>query len=201
MRADIERWNLRFAANKEPVEARGEPELVACSKQLKGNGLALELACGRGANALYLAGLGYQVVAMDGSISALRQCVATSRRRGFAVYPVVTDLDNTILPEGTFQLISVVRYLNRSLFPAIVAALAPGALLFYKTFNRLHLIDHPRFNPDFVLRDNELVEAFGALEIVDGNECEGNSWILARRRIPEEAIAGVNRSGAIRQDS
>ena len=78
-------------------------------------------------------------------------------------------------------------YLNRDLFPAVVAALAPGGFLFYKTFNRLHLIDHPRFNPRFLLRDNELAEAFGTLEILAGEECEGHSWILARNSTHEAA--------------
>jgi SAM-dependent methyltransferase len=161
--------------------------LVAHSTLLTGKGLGPELACGRGANALYLAELGYQVVAMDGSINALRQCAAASRRQGLAVYPVVTDLDKTLLPVGAFQLISVIRYLNRDLFPAVVAALAPGGVLFYKTSNGLHLIDHPRFNPGFLLRDNELAEAFGMLEILAGEEYEGHSWILARNSTPEEA--------------
>lgn len=191
MRADIDRWNTRFAANPEPVEARGEPELAARSDLLTGQGLGLELACGRGANALFLAGLGYQVIAMDGSIHALRQCASASRRHGLAVFPVVTDLDRTSLPMSAFRLISVVRYLNRDLFPAIVAALAPGGILFYKTFNRLHLVDHPRFNPDFVLRDNELPEAFGSLETLGGEEGEGSSWILARRPASGQASGAL----------
>ncbi len=180
MRADIERWNRKFA-DARPVDApAGEAELVAVAGNLPAGGLALELACGRGAGALWLATLGYDVVALDGSINALRVCADAARREALPVFPVVMDLDHAVLPEGRFRMISIVRYLNRTLFPTLSDALAPGGMLFCKTFNRRHLEAQPRFNPDYLLQDGELPGLFpGLTEIASGNS-GGASWFLGR---------------------
>ena len=180
MRADIVRWNRKYAGGPRSVEPAGEPELVAAAPGLPGRGLALELACGRGANALYLARLGYEVVAVDCAVNGLGDCSRAAARLGLPVFPVVMDLDRAELPKRRFQLVCVVRYLNRSLFPVLTEALAPGGILFYKTFNARHLEAHPGFNPDYVLEDGELDRAFPALGRLAGGESETASWILAR---------------------
>ena len=181
MRADIERWNRKYAGKEVVTEPAGEPELVSLSKQTAGEGLALELACGRGANALYLATLGYKVIAMDGAINGLRSCQLGAEKLGLPVYSVVVDLDRLTLPPERFQFISVVRYLNRDLFATIARALAPGGILFYKTFNQEHLTSRPAFNPDFVLAENELSDAFANLEPISQGDRGGSSYLLARR--------------------
>lgn len=180
MRADIDRWNRKYAGGPRSVEPAGEPELAAAASALPGRGLALELACGRGANALFLARLGYQVVAVDCAINGLGSCRRTARRLGLPVFPVVMDLDRAALPHRRFRLVCVVRYLNRPLFPVLAEALAPGGVLFYKTFNRRHLEDHPGFNPGYVLEDGELDRAFAGLGRLAGGESGTTSWILAR---------------------
>lgn len=180
MRADIDRWNRKYAGGPGTVAPAGEPELVAMMPSLPGGGLALELACGRGANALYLARLGYEVIAVDGAVHGLGICHRAARRLALPVFPVAMDLDRAWLPHGRFQLICVVRYLNRSLFPLLAEALAPGGVLFCKTFNERHLEAHPGFNPDYVLGDGELDRSFVALERIAGDESGATSWILAR---------------------
>jgi SAM-dependent methyltransferase len=180
MQGDRERWNRRFADNGKAIRPTGEPELETAGHNLHRKGLALELACGRGANALYLARAGYDVVALDIAINGLRACRREARRRDLRVYPVVMDLDSLVLPNARFDLVSVVRYLNRGLFPVLVEALAPGGLLFYKTFNQRHLVDNPDFNPDYVLADGELAAAFSGLEPVLLDESGNSSVILAR---------------------
>ncbi len=180
MRSDIDRWNRKYAGGAGSVDPAGEPELAVAASALPGRGLALELACGRGANALYLARLGYEVIAVDCAINGLGACNRTARRLGLPVYPVVMDLERAVLPPGRFRLVCVVRYLNRGLFPALAEALAPGGILFYKTFNGRHLEDRRGFNPGYVLEDGELERAFSALERLAGDESGTTSWILAR---------------------
>lgn len=181
VREDREKWNERYASPPSVVQPRGEPELVALDGHLDGSGLAIEVACGKGANALYLATVGYGVVAADVSLSGLRVCKRTADRLQLPVYPVALDLDHGGLPGATFSLVSVVRYLNRNLCPVIIDALCPGGLLFYKTFNRRHLQAHPGFNPSYLLDDGELGRLFAELTIIDANESGSASWILARR--------------------
>jgi SAM-dependent methyltransferase len=182
MRADIERWNRKYSTNEDTVEPLAEPELKAYEATLGNNGFALELACGKGANALYLASLGFTVVAADASITGLRICQRSAAQSTLKIFPVVMDIDQCALPEDRFALISVVRYLNRAIFPALITALKPGGVLFYKTFNQRHLEQHPKFNADYVLQQDELQHVFSELELIGQSQAGSNSFILARKR-------------------
>jgi hypothetical protein len=60
----------------------------------------------------------------------------------------------------------VTNYLYRPLFPALMAALAPGGVLIYETFARGNeACGHPA-NPDYLLRRGELLEIAGDARIV-----------------------------------
>src|SRR5438067_11196563 len=95
-------------------------------------GRALDLACGAGRNALYLATLGWQVTAVDSSavaISILRERAA-GLAPGFSVDARVADLEAggfTIAP-ASFDLILDFFYLQRDLFPHIREGLPPGGV-------------------------------------------------------------------------
>ncbi len=180
MQEDIDRWNRKYAAMVS-VEPAGEPELVHRTPPLLGRGLALELACGQGANALYLAQLGYQVIAVDGAINGLVACHRAALRLGLPVYPAIMDLDRIELPCNHFDLIVVVRYLNRTLYPLLIDALAPGGILFYKTFNERYLSIRPTFRAEYVLAEGELEHAFGTLERLSSGKSDTMSYILSQR--------------------
>ncbi|MEA3291169.1 MAG: class I SAM-dependent methyltransferase [Pseudomonadota bacterium] len=179
---DITRWNRKYRELESEPDWTPEPELVEFSDQIRGSGLALDLACGAGKNALYLARLGYDVIAMDAALEGLRRCAQAAHWERLTVHPACVDLERYPLPESRFDLIIVVRYLNRALFPAIQTALKPGGLLFYKTFNRNFLQQKPGFNPDYVLRPGELVKSFSDLEIFESSDGEhaSTSFIIAR---------------------
>ena len=178
MRDDCERWNRKYRGGAGSVTPRAEPELLAHRRLLQASGTAIELACGTGANALYLASLGYDVVAADISIEGLKIANRAAQRLGLKIQPVVMDLDQYPLPKGHFSMISVIRYLNRAMFRHLVEALRPGGLLFYKTFNRRHLEIHPHFNPTYVLHDGELNAAFAALDVISHGEDGPCSYLL-----------------------
>ena len=181
MRDDRERWNRKYQSGTTDVIPSAEPELLASESALPMSGCAIEVASGKGANALYLASLGYDVVAADISIEGLKVANRAARRLDLKLLPVVLDLDQYPLPTGYFALISVVRYLNRTLFESLVTALRPGGLLFYKTFNRRHLDLNPNFNPAYVLNDGELETVFAALEIISQSEDGPSSYLLGRK--------------------
>ena len=180
MRADLDRWNRKYRGQREA--ALPDVDEVLTELVTSGAGLALDLACGRGANAVYLAEIGYTVVGIDGSSEALRQ--ARTRLAAQPVNFVVADLDRYPLPAAVFDLVVVVKYLNRPLLGAIGAAVKPGGLLFYRTFNRGHLQRAPRFNPDYVLKPGELEHHFAGFEFVDSHdqpESAPLSHVLCRR--------------------
>ena len=181
MRDDRERWNCKYQNGTGNVAPGAEPELLVHRRALGASGSAIELACGSGANALYLASIGYDVVAADISIEGLKIANRAAQRLGLKILPVVMDLDQYPLPKSYFAMISVIRYLNRAMFRHLIGSLRPGGLLFYKTFNRRHLDAQPSFNPRYVLNDGELVTALSALELIAHSEDGPSSYFLGRK--------------------
>lgn len=181
MRQDSARWNKRYLAGDGVVKAKPEPELEQVAEQLPGSGLALEIAAGKGANALYLASLGLNVIAADAAIQGLRICHQQAQREQLSVMPLVIDMEQWHIPQNTFDLVAVVRFLDRRLFASIAAALKPGGMLFYKTFNFRHLEVSPKFNSGFVLKSAELLQAFSMLEVIKSSEAGNSSYLLARK--------------------
>lgn len=124
---------------------------------------ALDVACGRGRNALYLARRGFQVTGLDRDGEGLSAARADAEARGLAVDLREADLeaDGATLPEAAFGLVCVFYFLHRPLLPAIAGAVRPGGFLVYETF----LIDgHTRWGTpgrkEFALDHNELLDAF-----------------------------------------
>lgn len=187
---DIARWNRKYEnAGTARVAPEGEPELVALSDRLDNRGLALDMAAGRGRNALYLATLGYRVIACDGAVSALVGCAGVSRDSGLPVYCMACDLESYRFGTDLFDLLVVVRYLNRPLLPVLPTWIRPGGWLFYKTFNTRFLETNPRFNPAYTVEPGELNEMFSGLDIraSDTDRTTGTvsdnrfSFVLARK--------------------
>lgn len=131
-------------------------------------GRALDVACGRGRHALFLAERGWAVRAVDRDAAAIAALRSEAGRRGVALAAEAVDLEagQPGLGDEAYDLIVVVHYLHRPLFPALVRALAPAGLLIYETFT----VDQARrgkpTNPDFLLEHGELRERLTALNIL-----------------------------------
>jgi SAM-dependent methyltransferase len=123
----------------------------------------LDVACGHGRHARWLAARGCRVTAVDVD-PACGASLAGSTDVDF----VLADLESAPWPfdAAQFDAVVVVHYLHRPLLPRLAAALAPGGLLLYETFARGNeQFGRPR-NPDFLLRPRELLEAFGSLRVL-----------------------------------
>jgi SAM-dependent methyltransferase len=153
-------WNRRYA-EREGDAFPGAPGrwLVENHALLLGSAgrSALDLACGDGRNAAYLAQLGFQVDAVDISDVAIESLSAAVSDRGLAVNPRRIDLERDPLPGSNYDVIVLLNYLQRSLFEPVARALAPGGLLFVETVTRTHVEElGQRFDQRFVLDRNEL---------------------------------------------
>jgi SAM-dependent methyltransferase len=189
-----DRWNERYAqADRQWLPERPAEWLVEHEALLTGGGRALDVACGDGRNALYLAQLGYMVDAIDVSDVAIDAVRATVRARGLTmtITACVVDLEREPLPAGPYDVIVMLNFLQRDLFTPLAQALAPGGLLLFETLARSHVdeLGHS-FNPDYLVEPGELLQAFGGLEVVDHHEGvaqrsgspRGVAGIVARRR-------------------
>ena len=132
-------------------------------------GAVADLACGRGRNALAIAGDGVPVVGVDRDAAHLGELRATALARGLAIRAVRADLEAAPFPPlrpGSCGAVVVCRYLHRPLAPRLAALLAPGGLLLYETFT-IHQreLGHGPRNPDFLLEPDELPALFPGLAI------------------------------------
>lgn len=127
MNADA--WEAHFLA---PGTKPGDPDPLVM--EIAGGmqpGRALDLACGVGANALWLAERGWEVTAVDRSPAAIEIVRAQAIQRGVRVTALVADLEAgefTVNP-GAWDLILMCRYLQRDLFEPSKLGLAPGGVL------------------------------------------------------------------------
>jgi rhodanese-related sulfurtransferase len=164
----------------QPAVAGPSPWLLENADLLpQERGHALDVACGRGRHALLLAAAGFQVRAIDRDAVAVGTLQAAAERLSLSVHAEALDLESGTPELGTaaYALVVVFHYLHRPLFPALVAAVAPGGLLLYETFT----VDQARrgrpTNPAFLLEHGELRRLVAPLTVVrerDG-DFEGRS--------------------------
>jgi tellurite methyltransferase len=136
--------------------------------------VALDLACGAGRNAVWLAEQGWDVYGCDVSLEALRLAGKLAHERGVALKLYCAELDDYMLPVNRFDLIVVFFYLQRKLFPQIRAALRPGGLLMYRTYL---LGGEPASHPQRRLNTHELPEVFNDFRALHYRETVGTRYI------------------------
>ena len=121
-------------------------------------GAILDVACGSGRHASFLARLGYSVTAVDREPQVIE-----------SVRFIQADLEDGSpwpLPGERFQGIVVTNYLHRPLFPVLADSLVPGGVLLYETFMQGNERYGRPSNPAFLLRPGELWQAFGGLHVI-----------------------------------
>jgi tellurite methyltransferase len=123
-------------------------------------GLVLDIAMGKGRNAVYLAEQGFDVEGVDISAESIQAALNLAENRRVKIKARIADLEKNCVFDTTYDLIIVSNYLQRSLFPQIKSSLTNNGMVVYETFT----IDQLRFghphNPDYLLRYNELLEYF-----------------------------------------
>lgn len=126
-------------------------------------GPVLDVACGGGRHALFFAARGHPVDAVDRDAAAV---AALARQPGITA--LCADLEGGSWPYAGRQFAAVVvtNYLHRPLFPALMAALAPGGVLIYETFAQGNAAYGRPANPDFLLQQGELLRVIGAARVV-----------------------------------
>lgn len=158
-----QRWDQRHAEAVDLGQVAGV--LAENLHLLPATGEALDLACGRGASALQLARAGLRVTAWDLSSVAIGRLSRGAQEQGVPVVAEVRDVIANPPPADRFDIILVSYFLERSLAPALMAALRPGGLLFYQTFSRIAVSNDGPSNPTYRLGDNELLQLFRPLNL------------------------------------
>lgn len=166
--ADREKWERRYAEGEYATRTHPTSLLADWLPRLPrpDGARALDLACGAGRNALFLASEGYRVDAMDISTVALERGSARAREMGVEVNWIPVDLDAAELPVDAYDLVVVARYMNRGLTDAIVAGLREGGYLVFEQHLRTDRDVAGPGSDRFRLAPNELLEEFAALRVI-----------------------------------
>lgn len=121
----------------------------------------LDLAAGSGRHTRFLSERGHAVTAVDRDALAMQAL-------GDRTETLVADLESGPWPLAgrSFDAVVVTNYLWRPLWPAILAAVAPGGVLLYETFaSGNETVGRPA-RPDFLLAPGELLRVAAGLRIV-----------------------------------
>lgn len=116
----------------------------------------LDLACGHGRHARWLAGRGVYVTAVDRDEAALATMAMLAN-----VTTLSADLEGAPWPlaaDATFDAVIVTNYLHRPLLAQIAASVAPGGVLIYETFAQGNERYGKPSNPLFLLAPGELLD-------------------------------------------
>lgn len=173
---DAARWDARHAAAADvgplpPDAVRGREELVPTS------GRALDVACGRGSVALWLARRGMAVDAVD--VSAVGLAAAARIGADLPVRWWRHDLDAGLPPgcAGPYDMVVCQRFRDPARYPALAGALAPDGLLVITVLSEVDEGPGPWRAPA-----GELLAAFGGLDVLVHAEADGEASLVARLR-------------------
>ncbi len=155
--------------------------LVDHQQLLPRSGRAIDIACGTGRNAIWLAELGLTTYGVDRDEEAVRQANEMAVQRGLPLRAELVDLERGDPPIDAvaFDVVLVVHYLHRPLFPWLLGALRPGGMLIYETFTRAQAARGKPTNPAFLLEVGELRELVRPLEILVEREGDFEGKMLA----------------------
>jgi len=173
-------WNRKFSEQSH-TSLEPDPFLVSAYDEFLSvlpAGSVLDVASGAGRHSIWLAQRGWRARLLDISdvgISLAERNASRALgpiRKEFLISAEVADL-NQMQNFGAeqYDLVLVLFYLQRELFPALISALKPGGFLLYKTY----MTDQQQFcggpsNPAFLLKPNELLHAFQFLRVLHYHE-------------------------------
>lgn len=184
---EINNWNKRYESRERPIEdldATPTPLLVSTASPLR-PGKALDLACGAGRNALWLAEHGWNVTAVDGAAAAIGILRTRAAANKLEINTVVADLEKhefQIEPER-WNLIVICYYLQRNLFECAKRGVAPGGLL----ISIVHITEPGEQETAHRLPPGKLEKYFADWEIL--HRYEGKAADTAHRRAVAELVA------------
>lgn len=180
-------WNERYSRGEQIIK-EPMPLLVSAAAKLE-PGRALDLACGAGRHAVFLAERGWQVTAVDASLVGIRLGMEAARERRVEVDWRVADLEANgfEIEAEAYDLILVFYYLQRKLFSQLRTGVRKGGHI----IAAIHMVDETPdikpMNPDFLLAPGELRAEFHGWEIL--HDYEGSPTEGGHKRRSAEIVA------------
>lgn len=166
--SDQQKWDQHYQADlavriQAPSVA---PVLVQNQHLLPCQGKALELACGLGDNAIFLAERGLLVSAWDLSAVAVQRLAARAASASLALTTECKDVVAAPPMPDQFDVVVVSCFLDRRLIAPIRNTIKAGGLVFYQTFIKEAVTQTGPRNLAYRLDNNELLDFFKGWQIL-----------------------------------
>ena len=168
--------NYQSCTNEFPLPAK---VLLDNQHLLPKEGSALDLACGRGANAICLAENSLTTSAWDISSVALEHVSNKAKEKNLHINTEVRDICQKPPAPDSFDIIVVSNFLERAIINDIKNSIKPNGLIFYQTFILDKINETGPSNPDYLLKENELLNLFKDWQIILYRE-EGKTGNIQR---------------------
>lgn len=143
-----------------PMPEAPSPWVTQHAALIKSGGRVLDLACGSGRHAIWLAQQGYQVDAIDRDVTAVS---SMSDINNIQVQIADLEASEAYLFNQHYDGIVVSRYLYRPLLKTLASILNSNGVLIYETFMLGNELLGKPSNPDFLLLPDELLEVYSPL--------------------------------------
>ncbi len=180
---DREHWDERYAASAPATgdDVRLPAEFAAYAELFPTSGFALDIACGRGLSALWLARRGMEVRGVDISPAVVAQANDLARGLGLGTRCrfEVADLDGGLPTGPTVNVVLCHKFRDSRLDDAVISRLAAGGLLAISALSEVGASPGP-----FRATAGELPLAFDVLEVIGAGEGSGIAWLIGRKHGP-----------------
>jgi tellurite methyltransferase len=145
-------------------------------------GRTLDIAAGEGRHAVYLAKKGFQSEAVDISSVGLRKAQKLAAENGVKIKTINADLNKFKIQPNSYTVIMNFYYLQRSLYPQIIAGLKRNGVVVFvsNTTEQLKLPNGKDFEREYLLEPGELTRAFAELEVISYSETNDGKNAVAR---------------------
>ncbi len=154
---DKEKWDKKYHDKPDLLDIRPPAKFVERYHDQCEGKQALDLGCGSGRHALFLSQQGFLVDAVDISTAALE---ALAQKKNDSVTLIEADLDTFEPQHNHYDMIVMTNFLDRDLIARCFHALKDGGVFVVETYMEDDDNEKKDANPDFLLKEDELILIF-----------------------------------------
>ena len=155
---DKEKWDAKYLKKSQLLRPReASKNLQECIVHCKGT-KALDLACGAGRNAIFLAESGFDVDALDIAEIAVEALNTEAKKKNLLskINTYQVDLDTYKIKENIYDIIVMANFLDRTVIDSAKNALKKDGILFVETYMLSDDNEKTQSNADNLLKSQEL---------------------------------------------
>ncbi len=167
-----DQWDKRysrpsFVFGKSPVRFLAENY-----EYIPYEGTVLDMGMGEGRNAVFLAQKGYRVTGVDISSVGVKKAYMLAEEFGVKFKGVVASLNDYKIVPASYDAIICFYYVDRSLIEKMKTWLKPGGIIMYEAYttNQVKNKKSPEYNPDYYLKEQELLTMFPGMRVLKYEE-------------------------------